>query len=118
MFKKLYGIVENFKDCGIDIIDDGKDYIFKGANWILNNPDKVALFTTTAIAFLKASQSLIVTQRMYSERNRIDHTFYDPHTGHRWNLRRKLSNYDRYEIDRRIKNGDMMYDILRDLGVI
>ena len=51
------------------------------------------------------------------ERDRIDHTYYDPSTGMHWDLRRKATNEDRKKIEER-KGTDSMSDILSDLKLI
>lgn len=51
------------------------------------------------------------------ERERIDHTYYDPSTGMHWDLRRKATNEDRKQIEER-KGTDDMSDILSDLKLI
>ena len=51
------------------------------------------------------------------ERDRIDHTYYDPSTGMHWDLRRKATNEDRIAIEDR-KGKDSMSEILSDLKLI
>lgn len=43
---------------------------------------------------------------------------YDTSLGHYWELRRRLSNRDWTEINRRRRNGESLGDILDDLGVL
>jgi len=118
MSKVVYAFTENSKDALIDVAGDISAKVIKAANWILNNPELVIGGLTSLTMLLRASRSLVVSQRVYSERNRINHTYYDPHTGHHWDLRRKLSNNDRIEISKRSKDGEDMYDILRSMGVL
>lgn len=51
------------------------------------------------------------------ERKRIDHTYYDPSTGIHWELKRKLTNHERAELDRRRRNGEPVIDILKSMKV-
>lgn len=51
------------------------------------------------------------------ERKRIDHTYYDPSTGLHWELKRKLTNNERAELDRRRRNGEAVIDILKSMKV-
>ena len=118
MSKVIYAFTENSKDALIDIAGDISAKVIKAANWMLNNPELVIGGLTSLTMLLRASRLLVVSQRVYSERNRINHTYYDPHTGHHWDLRRKLNNNDRIEISRRSKDGEDMYDILRSMGVL
>lgn len=51
------------------------------------------------------------------ERKRIDHTYYDPSTGLHWELKRKLTNNERAELDRRRRDGEAVIDILKSMKV-
>ena len=51
------------------------------------------------------------------ERKRIDHTYYDPSTRLHWELKRKLTNKEREELDRRRRSGEAVGDILRSMRV-
>lgn len=50
-------------------------------------------------------------------RKRIDYSYYDPSTGIRWELKRKLNGLEKEELDYRRRNGEPVGEILRDLGV-
>lgn len=52
------------------------------------------------------------------ERDRIDHTYYDPQTGAHWELRRKLTNDERAELMARRRRGEFTEDILDDMRVL
>lgn len=90
----------------------------KAGYFVKENKEMVAMGIPLAIATVKAGQSLVVNRRVKGERNRIDHTYYDPSTGFHWELRRKPSNADRAEILRRRKAGQETYDILKQMGLI
>ena len=53
-----------------------------------------------------------------TERERIDHTYYDPQTGCHWELRRKLTNDERAELVTRRRRGEFTEDILNDMRVL
>lgn len=112
--KKLDEIIDN----GVDIYHEAGDKARKAGQWAIENPQATVSIISSIALFLRASQSLIVSHRLHSEHRRADYTYYDRRSGHRWQLRRKLTNHDRAVIDRRRKQGDDMYDILNDLGVI
>ena len=46
-----------------------------------------------------------------------DYGYYDPHTGIRWDLKRKLTNNEKHELRVRMEAGEPTEDILKDLGV-
>ena len=83
----------------------------------LDTSSKIILGIGIGAFLLKASQSLIVSHRVYEENRRQDRTYYDPSTRMRWDLRRKPSNYERAEILRRRETGEDIYDILKSLGL-
>lgn len=118
MNKGISRIIDNVIDTIIDISHHVVNGSKKVANWINENPQAAASAVSTGILLLKASRSLVVSHRVYSERKRIDRTYYDPKTGYHWDLRRKLNNNDRNILTRRKNAGDDVYDILRDLKAI
>ncbi len=101
-----------------DTYHSGIEKVRKTGEWAIDNPQAAVSIITSIALLLRSSQSLIVSHRMRSEHRRADYTYYDRRSGHRWQLCRKLTNRDRAVIDRRKRNGDDMYDILADLGVI
>ena len=109
---------DKVRETSIDILSTAQDKACKAGKWIADNPQASVSIITSIALLLRASQSLVVSHRINSERNRINHTYYDRSSGHHWQLRRKLTNRDRAIIDRRKKNGDDTFDILYDLGVI
>lgn len=98
--------------------EQAKDGAAKVGYFVKENRELVAIGVPVVIAGIKSGQSLIVNRRMKTERDRIDHTYYDPSTGFHWELRKKPTNADRAEILRRRKAGQDTYDILRQMGLI
>jgi len=86
--------------------------------WGIENPEKVVAIIGVTAALMKSTQSLVVNHRMKVERNRIDHTYYDPSTGFHWDLVRKASNNDRMRIIELKREGLETYDILKSLKLI
>ena len=115
----LFGFIENCKDTGYDLIfADIPEKSRKALTWVLNNPDMAITIFGLGISFLRATQSLVVSQRVYSERLRQDYRYYDSSNQVQWDLCRKLSNHDKSEILRRRKNGEDIYDILYSMNAI
>lgn len=54
------------------------------------------------------------TERLADQR---DYGYYDPHTGIRWDLKRKLTNNEKHELRVRMEAGEPTEEILKDLGV-
>lgn len=90
----------------------------QGIRFVRDNREMIAMGIPVAIAAMKAGQSLAVNRRIKDERRRIDHTYYEPRTGFHWDLKRKLTNAERAEIQRRQQAGEMTYDILRQMKLI
>ena len=98
--------------------DEAKQTGAKTVRWIEENKELVIVMVPLAGALLKTGQSMLVSHRQTSERNRIDRTYYDPSTGFHWELRRKATNADRAEILRRKGQGQETYTILKQMGLI
>ncbi len=103
--------VENLSEAAVDTAS-------RGAQWAINNPEKVVAGIGLGIGVLQASRSLVVSHRVKMERKRIDHTYYDPSTGFHWDLRRAATNKDRAEILARKKAGEDIVQILLDKKLI
>lgn len=90
----------------------------KAFSYITNNPEKVAAAIGATIALCNATKHLQVTHRVNSQNRIKDKTYYDPSTGFRWSLKRKMTNNDRLVITSRKKNGEDVAYILQDLRLI
>lgn len=98
--------------------ETSKNAVNGAVRWGIENPEKVVAIIGVTAALLKSSQSLVVNHRMKVERNRIDHTYYDPSTGFHWELIRKATNNDRMRITELKKQGLDTYEILHQLKLI
>lgn len=115
----LYGIIENLKDATIDLIKfDIPQKTSRLIAWAVTNPEKAIAIGGLVVSFLHASQSLVVSQRVRSENLRRDYTYYDPKTHTRWDLCRRLNNYEKQEILKRRRDGEDAYDILKSMNAI
>ena len=54
------------------------------------------------------------TERLADQR---DFGFYDPHTGIRWDLKRKMTNNEKHELRIRMEAGEPCEEVLKELGV-
>lgn len=102
----------------IQIKDDIKNRIIDGFDWITNNPEKVICGIGVLTAFLNASKSLVVSHRVNTERYRQDHTYYDSKLNTTYTLRRKLTNWEKHYTKVHSKDGEDVYDILKEFGAI
>lgn len=95
--------------------------IKKGAGeaweWLKDNREELVKFTPFILGAIGLVKSLKPTATQ-TERERIDHTYYDPRTGLHWQLRRPLSNDERMELERRRRLGEDAGDILSSMRVL
>ena len=88
-------------------------------NWVYDN--RGLLIATVPVVAGTVGTGIKVLGRRHNlhvaERNK-DLRCYDARLGHYWQLRRKLTNKEWVAIDRRMKNGERMSDILYELGVL
>lgn len=100
-----------------------KKHSEKKGEWAKEHKKEVAAITTAVvIAGVK-----IIGTKMYRklnptnaqiERDRIDHTYYDPSSGLHWDLKRRLTNLERSRVDEARRNGTPVYDILKAMKVL
>lgn len=64
------------------------------------------------------TKSINKTVNLRKEEHIKNEYCYDRSLGHYWELRRKLTNKEWLEIDRRKKNGEKLSDILKSLRVL
>lgn len=115
---KLFGFLSNAQDALIDFREDTKTTLDYTINYIADNPDKVILAIGTIASLLRASQSLVVSHRNFSQRKYAERSYYDSHTHTKWILRRQLTNYEKKSLNRRIAAGETAVDILEEMGVL
>lgn len=115
---KLEGFKDSAKEFASKALDEVKDFGSKAAEFAKENKEALIVGAPVAIAAIRSGQSLIVNRRVKKERQRIDHTWYDPRTGMHWELKRKASNAERAEILRRRNEGQDAYTILNQMRLI
>lgn len=116
-------LVREFDSKGERIKYNAKEAFRKTGEWAKEHKKEVAAITTAVvIAGVK-----IIGTKMYRklnptnaqiERDRIDHTYYDPSSGLHWDLKRRLTNLERSRVDEARRNGTPVYDILKAMKVL
>lgn len=114
-------IEKSFWDKTKEKLKDAAPKIKKGAGecwtWLKENREELVKFTPFVLGAIGLVKSMRPTATQ-SERERIDHTYYDPRTGLHWQLRRPLSNSERMELERRRRLGEDAGSILADMRVL
>lgn len=93
-------------------IDKVKQFVDENREVLVVAVPAVTGAVATGIKVLGKRRNLAV-----EERNK-DRRVYDARLGHYWELRRKLSNREWSAIDRRMKNGERLSEILDELRVL
>lgn len=106
------------KDVNLTFSVNMNDTVKKIKQLIFGNPEVTAACIAATVSLLRASKSIVVSHRVNKSNRRQDYTYYDPHTGFRWDLSRKLTNSDRKIITRLSAEGRDMYDILSTIDAI
>lgn len=115
-------------DTRIDITDDfnrankralRKEKFNRFCDWCINHADLAIGGFCAGLGLV--STGIKVGGKVYKRHTEIknrDLRCYDASRGTYWELRRRLTNKDRLEIDRRMSMGDRLGEILNDLGAL
>lgn len=88
-------------------------------DWVNNNRELVVLFGPALIGGATASIKAVNRHvKLHKEKDLKELYCYDNSLGHYWELRRKLTNSEWVEIDRRKRNGERLADILDEFKVL
>lgn len=103
--------------------EQAKDKIKRGVNSVINGYNNNKEFWNIAIPVLIAgvgTTAKVVTKnkRIKTEQNLKDLYCYDRSLGAYWHLKRKLTQREMLEIQRRRKTGEAMGSILADMKVL
>lgn len=96
------------------VIEVGKQKVNDGWNWLKDNQDDIMKLIPLGlglIGLVKAAKPSFGER----ERYRKESEWYDPRTGQRWSFRRKPTNEEWAEINRRQRCGEYTEDILHDM---
>lgn len=85
--------------------------------WCVGHKEELIGLIPLGLGLIGLAKQLKPTKQE-TERERIDTTYYDPHTGLHWQLRRKLTNDERAELARRQRLGEYTEDILERMRVL
>lgn len=98
------------------------DGLHNTADWIRDNQELTVVLAPIMLAGLSYTGRIVhdISKIIISsnERKVTDRRCYDPCEGHYWTLKRKLSNKDWLEIQRRESYGERLGDILADMKVL
>ena len=89
----------------------------RGKNLVLEHGKETVAIAATVTGIAVTAYKTFKPTVYEQERKRIDTTYYDPSTGLHWELKRKLTNHEREELDERRRDGESVGEILRDMRV-
>lgn len=109
---------EQIKEALVKMKEGVKTFMSDAWNFCKENKEELVVLVPLGLAAATGIKNLKSSTTRDSERQRIDHTYYDPCTGAHWQLKRQLSNRERSELMARRRNGEYTEDILWDMGVL
>jgi len=87
------------------------------AKWCVDNPEVITVGSTIIgganWAITKFRKSKIEREQQYQRTHIYDHSI-----GHHWTLKRELTSYEMWELDRRKADGERLGDILKSMRVL
>ena len=95
-----------------------KEALASGWNFVKENREDLVVLVPLGVAAVTGLKKATQKTTTDSERYRIDHTYYDPHTGRHWELKRKMSNYERMELEERQAEGELTGHILQSMRLL
>lgn len=95
-----------------------KEALASGWRFVKENREDLVVLVPLGVAAVTGLKKAAQKTTTDSERWRIDHTYYDPHTGRHWELRRKMSNRERMELEERQAAGELTGRILESMGIL
>ena len=110
-------IKKPFGDKVSETLDTIKLKTGEAYRWCVGHKEEVLGLIPLGLGLIGLAKQFKPTKQE-TERERIDTTYYDPHTGLHWQLRRKLTNDERAELARRQRLGEYTEDILERMRVL
>lgn len=87
--------------------------------WCFDNKEEILLAIPAICGLLYKGSKTIGKRVNLAEEKRLKENYvYDRSLGHYWELRRKLTNSEWAEIERRKRNGEKLADILSSMRVL
>ena len=101
------------------VVDGAKNAVTKGVIFAKENPilaSAIAMGTVKIVSnSIRFGQSCVVSKREKDYAERMDRTFYDPSTRHRWELKKPLTNKEWLNLETLKKeSGKSWGEILRE----
>ena len=88
-------------------------------NWYYNNREVILVCGPVVIGAVTTIVKVVIKHVNLKKQNDVKDLYcYDRSLGHYWCLRRRLSNKEWVEIDKRKKNGERLADIFSELKVL
>lgn len=93
--------IDKIKAAGGKAVSKVKDT----GKWVINHPDE-------AVAIGGAVLGAVLVGKTVSSINKVERTVYDDHTGECVELKKKLTNADKVELDQRMSDGETKIEAL------
>lgn len=95
-----------------------KEALASGWNFVKENREDLVVLVPLGVAAVTGLKKAAQKTTVDSERYRIDHTYYDPRTGRHWELKRKMTNRERMELEERQADGELTGHILESMRIL
>ena len=88
-------------------------------DWIIEHKNEVIVLTPVVVGSLTTIIKVVGRSANLRKQESIKNLYcYDPSLGHYWKLKRRMSNREWLEVDRRKYSGERLADILADMKVL
>lgn len=81
-----------------------------------NNKEAIVVLTPIIFSGISMMNKSARRREEKKEEERRERRVYDPSMGDWWDLKKPLTNNERLELERRVADGELRGDILRDMG--
>ena len=98
--------------------DKTKKALSSAWNFAKDNREDLVVLVPLGVAAITGLKKATSKRAVDIERERIDYTYYDPRHKRYWDLRRKMTNRERLELEERQAAGEMTGHILDDMGLL
>lgn len=115
---KIATAKQRAKELLIGAGETGKKLFADSWKFLKENREDLVVLVPLGIAALQGVKKATQKTTRETERYRIDHTYYDPRTGRHWELKRRMTNYERLELEQRQNRGESTGTILYDMGLL
>lgn len=81
-----------------------------------NNKEVIVVLTPIIFSGIGMMNKSARRREEKREEERRERRVYDPSMGDWWDLKKPLTNTERLELEKRVANGELRGDVLRDMG--